>query len=216
MNASKFAVTVAAVVLIFKTPNLYGQGAIEAVNTPVVTGVFSTGAIFGYVNNGTIGWAFSPSQNIVISSLGWLAIASNPPPVGVSIGLWSTDGTLLRSSGIDGNAVLVNGNLYESVSPLSVSAGSTLVVAVGSSGENIMFVAFPGSPTQDPVNFAGTADLNGNGFEFPTVQSTIDDTDRVIPAASFLFQLVPEPNELVPAVTGAVLLSLRRRRNAMP
>jgi hypothetical protein len=207
MNISKFAVTVAAVVLIFKTANLCGQSGIEAVNPSQNIG----GIAFGYINDGTVGWAFSPSQDIVITSFELFFVGTeDPPPAGLSIGLWSTDGTLLRSTGIDANGVFVNGNFYESVSPLSVAAGSTLVVGAGSSDLFNIYLIL-GSPTQNPINFAGSAYLSGNGFAFPTVQSTIGDTERIIPSVSFLFQVVPEPNELALAVTGALLLAVRRK-----
>jgi hypothetical protein len=207
MTIPQFAVTVAAVGLIFKTANLFGQEGIDAVNPSQNIG----GIAFGYINDGTVGWAFSPSQDIVISSFELFFVGTeDPPPASLSIGLWSTDGTLLRSTGIDANGVFVNGNFYESISPLSVAAGNTLIIGAGSSNLFYTYLIL-GSPTQNPINFAGSAYLSGNGFAFPTVQSTIGDTERIIPSVSFLFQVVPEPNELILAATGALLLALRRK-----
>jgi len=96
MIPRKCTLAAAALGLVCK---IYGQEVVEAGIAPGVTNVYSL-PLAGYVNNGTIGRAFSPSQDITISSLGWLAVGANPPPAGMSIGLWSTDGTLLRSTGI--------------------------------------------------------------------------------------------------------------------
>lgn len=196
--------------LLFSTFNLRSQGTFEAVFLPNTPGHLP---VVGYVNNGTIGWAFSPSQDIVISSLGWLT--TNLPPASMSIGLWSADGTLLRSTAIDGNNVRVNGNLYESVAPLFVSAGSTMVIGAGTSGGTFNFVAYPHSPTTPPINFAGTAVFYGNGFTFPTVNSPDGDPDRFIPAATFLFQVVPEPSIVSLAAIGGLLFSCHRRRHLL-
>lgn len=208
----KFILLVILIGLTTGTANLRAQGDIEAVNSAGWTGgVFSSGGIVSYVNNGTVGWAFSSSQDIVISSLGWLLAITNPPPTpSVSIGLWSDDGTLLRSVVIDSESVSINRSLYESVAPLFVPAGSTLVVGAGISGQTFNYVALSGSPTQQPINFAGTAVLSDNGFAFPTVQPTAGDTDRFIPAATFLFQTVPEPSVLGLSALGGLLLAWRR------
>jgi hypothetical protein len=186
---------------------LQGQGTLEAVNVPPVTGVDGP-AIIGYVNNGTVGWAFSPSQDVVISSLGLLEVPQGESLAGVSVGVWSTDGTLLRSTGIDGNAVTINSHNYESISPLAVAAGTTLIIGAGTLGNNFAVAYFQNSPTVPPINFAGTASLQGDGFAFPTVQSTVGDTDRFIPEASFLFQPVPEPGTLGLMLCGAGLLGI--------
>lgn len=191
------------------------QGTIEAVNAPPVTGVDGP-SVIGYVNDGTVGWAFTSSQDIVISSLGLLEVATGESLTGVSAGLWSADGTLLRSTGFDANALSINTHLYEPISPLFVTAGETLVVGAGTSGNNFTVALFPGSPTQAPINFSGSAyDLNGDGFAFPTVQSTAGDPNRFIAEASFLFQVVPEPNAISLAFLGAALLFAFCRRESI-
>jgi hypothetical protein len=131
--ANKFILLITAIGLTFGTSRLHAQGDIEAVNLGVYTGGVFSPYVMGPLDDGTLGWTFSPSQNIVIDSLGWMFGGTNSPSIPVvSVGLWSVDGTLLRSTVIDNNSVSINGNLYESIDPLFVSAGSTLVIGAAS------------------------------------------------------------------------------------
>ena len=207
MQLNKFFIFVTVVGL---TTNLHAQGDIEAVN---YTGGNYSPYVGGIINNATMGWAFSSSQDITIDSLGWLFWGIAPPSTQVvSIGLWSADGTLLRSTVIDNNSVSINGNFYEAVSPLLVTAGNIYVVAVGTSGQPaISFGIPPTSLLQQPLNFVGNAYLFGSGFTFPTIQPT-GDSDAVS-GATFLFQTVPEPGELAFTALGLLLFGFRRWRN---
>jgi hypothetical protein len=207
MTPNKFFILVAVAGL---TANLHAQGDVEAVD---YTGARYTEYIVGYINDDTMGWAFSSSQNITIDSLGWLYAGIAPPSTQVvSVGLWSTDGTLLRSTVIDNNSVSINGNFYESINPIFIPAGSTFIVAVGTSGQPISFAIPPASLIEQPLNYAGWAYLYGNGFTFPTIQPDAGDTDGLVPGATFLFQPVPEPSALGLSALGGLLLAWRRRK----
>jgi hypothetical protein len=186
MTPSKFFILVAAVGL---TANLHAQGDIEAVD---YTGALYTAYLQGFITDDTMGWAFSSSQNITIDSLGLLYAGFSIQ--GGSVGLWSTDGTLLRSTVIDSNSVSINGNFYESINPIFIPAGNTFIVAVGTSGRPISFAIPPASLIEQPINYAGWAYLYGNGFTFPTVQPDAGDPDGLVPGATFLFQ--PAPNRV--------------------
>ena len=213
MIAHKFILIAAAIGFTLEAKTLQAQGGFEGVISGGYRerGVYSLNLV-GYLNNGTVGWAFSSAQDIVIESLGELLGGTNAPATTrVSIGLWAADGTLLRSAVIDNDSVPINGSLYTSVSPLFVSAGSTLVVGAGlSGGPTFLFIALSNSPTQFPINFAGTASSYGNGLIFPTVYPTDGDTQRFIPAATFLFQPVPEPSALALSALGTLILGFRR------
>jgi hypothetical protein len=209
------AILAITLLLLVKTASVQAQGDIQAIN-----GVFIGGMspyIVGYVVDSTIGWAFSSSQDITIDSLGWLFAGTNAPSIAVvSIGLWSTDGTLLRSTMIGSSSVSINGSLYESISPLLVSAGSILVVAAGeSTGQTFNVVAPPASLIEQPINYVGWAYTSGNGFTFPIVQPYVDDPGEPAPGATFLFQTVPEPSEFALGALGALLLGFRRWRNSL-
>jgi hypothetical protein len=189
--------------------SLHAQGNIEAVNYP--GGVYSPYVAGGF-NNGTMGWAFSSSQNITVNDLGWL-LGDFPPSSteGISIGLWSADGTLLRSTIFDNNSVTTNGNLYEAIIPLLIPAGSTFIIGIGTTG-NVSFGSPPPSFLQQTISFVGNAYLFGSGFTFPTVQPSGD--SNMVFGATFLFQPVPEPSVLAVGALGAlgaVLLGLGRK-----
>jgi Domain of unknown function (DUF4082) len=202
----KFNKFILPVVVAGLTANLHAQGDIEAVN--YTGGSFSPYPI-GFINNDTIGWAFIPSQGITIDSLGYLYSGPSSAQV-VSVGLWSTDGTLLRSIAVGGNSVSINGNYYESINPISISAGNTYIVAVGTSGQTISFATPPKSLLQQPINYAGWAYLAGSGFTFPTPMLQPDGNDPLtLFGATFLFQTVPEPSEFALGALGALLLSFR-------
>jgi hypothetical protein len=204
--ANKFILLITAIGLTFGTSRLHAQGDIEAVNLGVYTGGVFSPYVMGPLDDGTLGWTFSPSQNIVIDSLGWMFGGTNSPSIPVvSVGLWSVDGTLLRSTVIDNNSVSINGNLYESIDPLFVSAGSTLVIGAGSSGDFNIIIP-PASLLQQSINFVGVNDLTGNGFTFPTASGT----DELLPAATFLFQTVPEPSVLGLSALSGLFLAWRR------
>ncbi len=185
---------------------LQAQGDIEAVASTA-----DSPLIVGYLENGTFGWAFSTSEDIAITSLGWLDSGSNisntvlPP---LSIGVWSENGALLRSVVIGNASQPVNGSVYNSISPLFVAAGTTLVVAGGISGaQSVSFVGVLGAPTVFPITFVGVGFSQGNGFSFPTITpDTSADPEAAIPLVTFRFQQVPEPGTGRLIFCGVILL----------
>jgi hypothetical protein len=187
--------------------NGLAQGYIAALNATNTNGAVYEQPIVGYANDGTFGWAFSTSQDIIISSLGWLAAGTNSSAANVFVGLWSIDGALISSTAIDSNSVLVNGSFYESINPVFVAAGSTLVVGIGSSGAVSPIIGLLSAATESPINFAGAGSSQGNGFTFPTIQSG---TVGVAMGATFLFQPVPEPSALGLSALGGLFLTWHR------
>jgi hypothetical protein len=159
--------------------------------------------------NSTVGWVFSSSQNLTISSLGGLLASSIPQSSGsVSIGLWSADGTLLSSAVLGKNSVTVNGSLYQSVSPISITAGNTYIIAAGSSGW-YDFAGLADSQAQSPLNYLGVAAETGNGFSLPTIYPASSVANEIY-GATFLFQTVPEPAPLGLAAVGGLWFAWRR------
>jgi len=194
---------------------LCAQGNIEAVNTIDAPPVIVSNVVFSpyiYGNNATVGWVFSSSQNLVINSLGALLAASIlQSSDSISVGLWSADGTLLRSAVIGlNNSVAINGNLYQSISPLSITAGNTYVIAAGSIG-SFGFADLPDSQAQLPLNYLGVAAETGNGFSLPTIYPTSNVANQIY-GATFLFQSVPEPAPLGLTAIGGLWFAWRRAK----
>lgn len=191
------------------------QGFVEAVNATLNdTATVSNTVLsinFGGVN-GTAGWAFTSSQNLVVSSLGGLLLGDfSGVPDPIDVGLWSSDGTLLGSVVITKNSQLINGSLYEAVSPILITAGSTYIVAAGSAG-SIELAEVAASTAQSPVSFAGSAGVSGQGFAFPTTVLPVTSDNSIIYGANFLFEPVPEPGELGLSALGGILLAWQRHR----
>ncbi|MDR3459667.1 MAG: hypothetical protein P4N60_19735 [Verrucomicrobiae bacterium] len=161
------------------------------------------------MNDATVGWTFSPSENVLVSSLGWLGGTNSTS--GVMLGLWAGDGTLLRSATIDNDGQMINGSAYEAINPIILPANEVFVVAASRPGQILNFIGFPNSPTTNSINYINAAFSSvGSGFTFPT---TTSNDQGFLPATTFLFQAVPEPGELVLGALGMVLLGLRHLKN---
>jgi hypothetical protein len=212
LGFGKIALLAIAVSLSVGTEELRAQGTLEAVNTIgapplIVSNILLSTEIYG--NNSTVGWVFSSSQNLTVSSLGGLLASSLPQSSGtITIGLWSADGTLLSSTVLGKNSVTVNGSLYQPISPISIIAGNTYIIAAGSSG-TFGFADLPDSQAQSPLTYLGVAAVTGNGFSLPTIYPTSSIANQIY-GATFLFQTVPEPGPLALAAVGALWVALRR------
>src|SRR5437016_1071706 len=66
-----------------------GQGSLEAIQSTTQWGV-------GYVPDGVSGWAFTPSVNVAVTSLGLLTFDPRFDEV-AELGLWDSGGNLLAS-----------------------------------------------------------------------------------------------------------------------
>ena len=197
-------------VLLVLCRNTQAQGYIEAVNVGSIHGGVYSQGIWGYVTDATVGWTFSPSENILVSSLGWLG--GTNASLGVRVGLWAEDGTLLRSATIDNNDQIFNGSAYEAISPIFLPANETFVVAASIPGQTFGFLGFLNSPTTNSITYINAASSPENGgFIFPT---TTSNDEGFLPATTFLFQSVPEPSEFALGSLGALVLGFRSWRNS--
>jgi hypothetical protein len=181
------------------------QGYVEAVNLPQPVGGVYSQPIVGYENNGTVGWTFSPSENILVSSLGWLG--GTNASLGVMAGLWNENGTFLGSAAIDSNSQVIDGSAYEAISPILLAANQSFVVGVSLPGQSLTYIGLLNSPTANSINYS-TANLSqGSGFALPAVWT---DSQGFLPAATFLFQSVPEPSAMSLSALGGLFFLWRR------
>jgi hypothetical protein len=198
--------------------NAGAQGNVPAVNATVNDNVVVSNVLYAINIGGTdatLGWAFTSSQNLLLTSLGGLLMGDiSGSSLPIDVGLWSANGTLLSSAVITSSSQLINGSLYQAISPISIIAGNTYIIAVGTPGDfNVAQVA--ANTTQSPISFAGAAVLAGHGFSFPTIALPIAPDNSIIYGANFLFQPVPEPGVLgLLAMGGAGLVWHWRRSNS--
>jgi len=183
-------------------------------------GILTFSGTGGYVN-GTAGWSFDPTVNISVTSLG----ASDVSTFGSSpllVGLWDQSGSLLASTTVSSNDPIVNLTHYDSITPVTLTAGQTYYLgAYAVNGGTTVVVG------EDPPGIGGfattssqiqllTAVLSTNsGFSFPN--TIAGDPGSALFGPNFQFTVVPEPSIAALAIVGGSALfsrSLIRRKNS--
>ncbi|HTR41993.1 MAG TPA: DUF4082 domain-containing protein [Pseudomonadales bacterium] len=165
--------------------------------------------------NGPVGWTFQPTTEISVTALGIF----NNLPANLEVGLWNASGTLLASSTIKAGAVAIDQSLYESITPVDLTAGQTYYLAAYSpSGAFSALALSPnitpadGNAIMSPDIQLGTAAYANNGvFEFPGVTESVPDSAIIAPNFEYA-PVVPEPSTLYLLGAGSLALLIRRRR----
>src|SRR6266404_3788141 len=86
-------------------PISLAQGTFEAIK-----GITGPG-LPGYINNNTIGWAFTPTVDIQVTSMGVFSANTSAP--WIEVGLWASDGTFLTATIVHPSSPLLNFTRYE-------------------------------------------------------------------------------------------------------
>lgn len=169
--------------------------------------------------NRSLGWTFQPLADINVTALGTFDYIVSGAG-GWQVGLWRADGTLLASETITASSAAVNQSLYQSITPVLLTAGQTYYVAVYSpSGPFPFYVVGPnadpnGYATMSPEIQLGIIAYSPNaGFAFPSTTAGLPG-DAII-APNFQFQAVPEPSTLC-LLGGTIILPFLRRRIKSP
>jgi len=114
--------------------SLAAAGAVHGQTTSEAMLNYHNGDL-GYVH-GTAGWTFQTQTNLSVTSLGYLAEYAGWLAgwgyESVSVGLWASDGSLLRSCSVTTNSTLVNDTRYEPISAVLLVPGPTY--CIGASG----------------------------------------------------------------------------------
>jgi len=172
-------------------------------------------AIGGYVT-GTAGWTFSPTANISVTDLGVFDyIFTTPNPGPISVGLWSANGTLLSSSLVASDGVLLNASRYESITPTFLSAGLTYYIGAYAPGGTILLGGIDpdagGAVTMSPEIRIGMAVADVGAYGFPT--TAIGGPGSAVVAPNFQYvNAVPEPSAGALLILGAALLVENRMK----
>lgn len=182
------------------------QEAVVSVTPSVVGQVF-----------GTAGWTFQVNGAIDLMQLGaFTNVVVGQGPT-IAVGLWSSDGTLLRSAAVSAAGQLVNNSYYNSVEPLRLVPAQTYHIGVfapvvggialslydGQAGDTITL----GSQVQ----LGGYAESTGGTFAFPTPVPNGQNAMWV--GANFRY--TPEPSTAALAGMGfAIVFGLRKRLSA--
>jgi hypothetical protein len=179
-----------------------------------------TTVVTGFAGNGIAGWSFQPTTAISVTSLGVFddVITGQSP---LTVGLWTQTGSLLASATVTSSDPLVNQTVYQSITPVTLTAGVTyLLGAYSLDGSVYIPVVNPpgGSVMTSPEIQLGAAIWSTNGIStFP--DTTVGPPGSAILAPNFEFSDVPEPSvEAFSAVGGAILVwqgvrRTQKRRN---
>jgi hypothetical protein len=207
-------------VLIVTLTTPAAQPSVEAMlnfddTSPSGGGVF-LGPITSVINR-SLGWTFQPQTDIDVTALG--AFDYIVPATGVlDVGLWDASGTLLASGTVSAASTSINQSLYQSITPVMLTAGQTYYLAAYSPAESFPFyVVGPdanpsdGNATMSPeIQLGAAAYTPDAGFAFPS--TTEGSSGDAIIAPNFQFEAVPEPSIFCLLGSGTIILMAVRRR----
>ena len=151
---------------------------------------------FSALANGTFGWAFRPTNSLVVTELGCFAnvFEGNSPPIAsVQVGLWNDSQVLLASSSITSGSTLSDQTRYEAIIPVALGAGQVYHLGVYYSGGDYL-TDFPapwlGGSVSAPslIQLVGTAYAT-NGFVFPPTRPST--AGAIFAGPNFQFQTAP-------------------------
>lgn len=192
------------------------------------TAILAYHGTLGYVTDGTAGWAFSPRADLIVTALGYpsglmgLSVSLPQAPdgrgVGMPIGLWDANGTLLVSSYVHQDPAVggwINGEFqFDLIPPTLLHADRVYRIGCSVPGGPVLFSAsgvFARADTvTDPlINLFGEA-FRGGGFTFPS-QGGPDGVALIGP--NFEFTAVAEPQTLsLMGLGGIALMAYRYTR----
>jgi hypothetical protein len=132
----------------------------------------------------------------------------------LTVGLWAQDGTLLASATVTSSDPLVNQSVYQSITPVSLTAGATYYLGAYSlNGSFFMDVETPpgGSAMTSPEIILGNSVWSTNGIStFP--DTIVGPSGSAILAPNFEYT-VPEPSvEAFLGLSGGAILVWQQAR----
>jgi len=168
----------------------------------------------------TLGWSFSVNSSINVTALGAFDAGSDGLNVAHDVGIWDVSGNLLASATVpSGTAgVLDSGYRFVSISPLSLSAGSTYYVGA------VYFVNDNDGWLYDPITLATAPQItylsrefeySGGSLVFPDIASA--GTTGYF-GGNFEFDTsstVPEPSTIALLAVGLGIVLFTRKRTGI-
>ena len=182
------------------------QGTIEAISG------YSLSSGSGFLS-GTGGWAFQPTTNMQVTSLGCLQSLVGPTDT-IQVGLWANGGQLLASANVTAASPLFNFTLYSAINQVFLNAGGTYLIGIYSPSGltlNEIIQGSDGSVTHTPdLNLGGAAYSTTAAFGYPT---TVDpNKNTLLLGPNFEYRpVVPEPSVLALLGLGGLGLAFWRK-----
>jgi len=173
---------------------------------------FSTGFSMGYL--------FEVTANVQVVGLGAFDFQENGLAISHEVGLWTSTGTLIASTTVQGGtASALQGHFrYESIAPVTLTAGRFYVVAAAKSGLNDRYASLDVAPFEAPgITYVEDRHLFTNALAMPTISQGL--TGGWFGGNILLADqaAVPEPASLAIwglGALGCVIGAYRRRKAA--
>jgi hypothetical protein len=176
----------------------------------------ASGGVPGYVE-GTGGWCFDSLTSISVTSLGAFDSTISDSASPIEVGLWDHTGLLLASVTVTSNSTLVDVSRYESITPVTLTAGLTYYLGAYATTGTIIVTGessgVGGFATTSPQIQIGTDVYATNGgFTFPSIIDGDPHSGAAIMGPNFEFSAVPEPAMAGLAFLGLAVFAFQARR----
>jgi len=151
--------------------------------------------------------------NISVTALGYVAPGTS---VGNEVGLYNMSGGLITSASVNNLSTPINGFYYQSITPVTLTAGTEYVVdGFFNGGTAVGFTADSGVGAAAYLTFNGYQYNENTFFSFPNSGPY----SPPIFGPNFQYNVVPEPTTMVAGALlllpfGASTLRMLRRRTA--
>ena len=126
-----------------------------------------------YSFNGTLGYEFTPLQNITVKQLGYFDFGqnglTNAPPIGWPlVGLWHTDGTLIAQTSVTSADPLQGFYRYATIPDTPLVAGTTYVIGGRTESDPVTDTRFATISQSPDISFGLARFHPSSNLNFPT------------------------------------------------
>jgi hypothetical protein len=178
-----------------------------------------TGGTPTVITGATLGWTFTLSAPVVVTSLGYFDDSNDGLMATHPIAIWDSGGTLQVSGTVPsaGGGTLQNGFRYVAVTPMLLLAGNYTIGGLspsGFGGDILMFNASSVS-TAPQIAYGASRSVAGGSLTFPS-GNDVGAQPNAWFGPNFQFLAVPEPATWTLCVCGgvaALAFYRSRRRN---
>jgi hypothetical protein len=176
----------------------------------VIAMSFTGGTEYPYVSNSfpnIVGWEFALSSPVTVTSLGFYDYDDDGLMNDHDVSIWDSSANVVVSASVTNSGLSDAGYVWESVTPVTLSAG-TYRIGAAIYGDDYYYSGASSVITETPVTYFGGVYAVG-GFYYP--ENLSSNNGRFGP--NFTITAVPEPGTMLLLATGvAGLMALRRNK----
>lgn len=179
---------------------------------------YSGGFTINYKN--AIGYSFTPTTDINITSLGYFDVNSDGLADDHDVGIFKSDGTLVTAAFVPSGTVdpIVDGGRFTTITPVTLTGGTNYYILANNNSVDLFVASFPSALTFAPQ-------VGWNDYRVASANSILSPLDLSIGGPSgfdgyagpdFQFNAVPEVSAIGLYSLGLAILArltLRRKRS---